>query len=71
MQCIKNLGDVIVMKCDDSVFENGLSQSQQSNLTRPFLASINVAEFGRGSTSLFYTAHGTAKKNLSFQEVHF
>ena len=68
MQCIKNLGHVIVMKCDDSAFENGLSQSHQSNLTRPLLASINVAEFRRGSTSLFWTTHDTANENPSFQE---
>lgn len=58
------------MKWDIFAFEDGLSQSQESKSTRPLLASINVAEFRRGSTSRFYTTLDTADEH-PFQEVHF
>ena len=38
VQCVKNVGDVIVMKCEDFfAFENGLSQSLESKPNKPLL----------------------------------
>lgn len=71
-QCVKNGGDVIVMNCDDFfVSENWLCQSEESKLARPLLAYINIAEFCRGVTWLFYTTHDTANENPSFEEAYF
>ena len=38
VQCVKNVGDMIVMKCEDFfTFENGLSQSLESKPNKPLL----------------------------------
>lgn len=71
-QCVKNGGDVIVMNCDDFfVSENWLCQSKESKLARLLLANINITEFCRGVTWLFYTRHDTANENPSFEEAYF
>ena len=71
IKCVSKVGDTIIMKFDDFLdFENGLSQSQASKSTRPLLKDVYIAQFRKGSTSLFFKTH-TSGTNSDFMEATF
>ena len=71
IKCVCKAGDVVVMNFDDfKYFESGLSQSKLSKSSRPLLANVYVAQFRKGSYSMFYQTH-EGGQNSEFNEAQF
>ena len=71
IKCVRQAGDVVVMKFNDfKEFESGLSQSKLSKSSRPLLANVYVAQFRKGSYSMFYQTNATGQ-NSEFNEAQF
>jgi len=69
LACVQKSGCAYEMKVEDfKMFENGLSQSAVSRKTRPLLDTVSVAEFRKGSTSLFFKTSHTENE---FKEAIF
>ena len=69
LTCVRNAGHVYEMKVGDFVFyESGLSQSKEFKTTRPRSEQLSVAEFRKGSTSLFFKTNHSEE---DFKEAHF
>ena len=69
VKCIKECGNACEMEVSDfKDFVSELSQGKESKQTRPLLADVSVAEFRKGSTSLFYKE---SHANSEYKEAKF